>query len=123
MSRFVEVPSSEMFGMLERAGFSRSLGRSRAEVVYERAHHRNPSCKVLVYTSISTGEESARNVGTDAIRVVAIFDNGERSWGLAKLPRVHRTGTVDAVLDRTLSRMREAYGVINQRLKEGTVGR
>lgn len=114
MSTFVEVPADKMFDMLEAAGFSRCEGRSRREIVYARAHDLDPTLKVLVYTSIAADQATARACGSDAIRVAAIGERGERSWGIAKLPRIHRTGTVEGVLERTLARMREAYARLNR---------
>lgn len=55
------------------------------------------------------GAHRAHGLGKDAIRVVAIFEQGSVSHGICKLPRVHRTGSLEAVLDRMLGRMREAY--------------
>lgn len=112
---YVEVPAEKLFSFLEGKGFSRRAGHS-SEVVYMRAHHRDDRYKVLIYTSVRTGGRKARGRGEDAIRVCAIFENGEASRGVAKLPKVLRTGTVDAVLARTIERAREAYGIINKKL-------
>ncbi len=114
--RYVAVPAEAMFSFLEGKGFVRVPQRSRREVVYERAHAADPSYKVLVFTSIAAGNAVARKRGADAIRVVAIRDDGPRSHGVAKLPKVLRTGSVEAVLERTLERMRGAYAAINRRI-------
>jgi len=113
--RFVELPAEAMLTFLESKGFALTTKpRSRREIVYERAHHVDPRYIVLVYTSVATGNARARKRGADAIRVVAIFDDGKRSYGIAKTPRVFRTGSVEAVLERTHERMRECYAVCNR---------
>lgn len=115
---FVEVPSERLLGFLREKGFVEAPHRARTEVVYERAHQYETRLKVIVYTSIRRGAARARAKGKDAIRVCAIFDDGNHSYGVAKLPRVHRTGSVEAVLERLLGRMREAYAACNAEAKK-----
>lgn len=115
---FVEVPAERLLGFLREKGFVEAPHRARAEVVFERAHQFETRLKVLVYTSVRRGAVRARAKGKDAIRVCAIFDDGERSYGVAKLPRVHRTGSVEAVLERLLARAREAYAACNEEAKK-----
>jgi len=116
---YVVVPAERLFRFLEAKGFSRTV-RFR-EVVYVREHHLDPRYKVLVYTSVREGAAEARKRGADAIRVCAIFEDQKKavSRGVAKLPKVLRTGTVEAVLERTIERAREAYRIINQKVKHG----
>lgn len=119
MSRFVEVPSEALFTRLRAAGFTERPNdphRPSAEVVFERKHDRDPRYRILVYTSARRGSFVARAKGADAIRVCAIFVDGFVSRGVAKLPRVHRTGSVDAVLERVIERARDAYAICNQRI-------
>lgn len=121
MSTAVLVPAEQLFAFLASKGFAERQQRG-VEIVYERRHDRDPRYRVLVYTSVRRGASAARAVGKDAIRVCAIFDDGQRSFGVAKLPRVHRTGTVDGVLERVIDRSREAYAACNQRIKENRRG-
>lgn len=109
MSRFVSVPSEKLESFLKDKGFKRT--ETRTEVVYVFNHKVNKNIQIKVYTSIKIGNQAARGCGKDAIRVCAVFNNGKKSFGIAKLPRVYRTGSVDKVLDRMLERMREAYSV------------
>lgn len=121
--RYVEVPAEALFSFLAGKGFERST--MRREVVFVRRHHADPRYSVLVYTSVREGASSARKLGADAIRVCAIFTPGnlrERPRGVAKLPKVLRTGSVEAVLERVLGRMREAYSVCNRRAAPTRVG-
>lgn len=114
--RYVEVPKEAMLSFLTARGFKDAPEHSRREIVYERSHHVDPRFRVLVYTSIARGDADARGLGKDAIRVVPIFINGNHRSPIAKkLQRVFRTGSVEKVLARTLERMREAYGIINNR--------
>lgn len=67
---------------------------------------------VKVYTTIpyhKNGTPHVRNEGADAIRVVAIFDDGKARRGLVKEKRVFRTGTFGAIVERMYERARNAY--------------
>lgn len=69
-----------------------------------------PGVFVAVYTSIPRrGALEVRANGKDAIRVCAIYHLDERSFGLAKETRVNRTGSIEAILDRTIERARSAW--------------
>ena len=116
MTTFVSVPAQAIEDFLQSKGFVRTVQRS--EVVYVRGHDRDPNVKIKVYTSIRTGAGSARRRGKDSIKVCTVFDNGRRSFGIGKFPRVHRTGSTEKVLERTLERMRAAYRRANQWLRE-----
>lgn len=109
MGRYIEVDSNQFVEFLKSKGFVREQTEIGKEVVYTFCHEYNPNVRVKVYTSITEGAEIARSVGRDAIRVVCIFNNGEKSFGIAKMPRVYRTGSQEKVQARTLDRMREAY--------------
>ncbi len=110
--RFVEVPTEAIENFLKEKGFVPEVqGR---EIVYAFKHLKNPSLFVKVYTSIRVGEEVARGCGSDAIRIVAIFNDGKRSFGIRKCQRVYRTGSVKLVLARLHERMQEAYGCLNE---------
>jgi len=84
------------------------------EKVYFRDVDGVERIRLVVYTSIvqKEGEEpEVREVGKDAIRVVAVYrskgDDKER--GILKETRVHRTGDTDEIANRMLERMRDAY--------------
>lgn len=121
--RYVVVPAETMFSFLESKGFWRSDKRSRREVVYERAHERDGRYRILIYTSVGVGQTVARRSGGDAIRVAAIIDLGTYVGGIAKLPRVFRTGSVEAVLERTIERAREAYAACSRKILNRSHGR
>jgi predicted RNA binding protein YcfA (HicA-like mRNA interferase family) len=107
MKRFIEVNAGTFQKFLEDKGFVKT--KQGNEIVYYRRHNYNKNVIVKVYTSIKIGADVARDVGKDAIRIVTIFDNGNKNFPIAKMPRVYRTGSQDAVQERALSRMREAY--------------
>lgn len=108
MPHYVPVPAQDIEDFLSSKGFARTV--QYREVVYVRAHEKNPEVKVKVYTSIRTGAVQARSCGADSIKICTVFEgrNG-RSFGIGKFPRVHRTGSPAAVLERTLERMKQAY--------------
>lgn len=117
-ARYVEVPAEAIFTFLESKGFARCKEPSR-EVVYQREHHRDATYMIKVYTSVAAGNAKARGNGADAIRVVAVRYPKEHPWrayGVAKLPRVYRTGSVEKVFARTLERMRDAYAVCGRKI-------
>ena len=116
-ARFVAVPATTIRERLAAAGF-RLLPATSGEEVYERAHDKDARYTIKVYSSIQRGAEEVRDCGADAIRVVAIFADSKFHWPAREVPifkatRVHRAGTVEAVLDRMIERAREAYAAIN----------
>ena len=117
-ARFVQVPAAAIRERLAAAGF-RLIEAPGGEEVYERAHDKDARYTVKVYSSIQRGAGEARACGTDAIRVVALFADSRFHWPprpepIFKATRVHRAGSVEAVLDRMIERAREAYAAINQ---------
>jgi hypothetical protein len=116
-ARFVAVPASAIRERLAAAGFH-LIPSPSGEEVYERSHDRDARYTVKVYSSIHRGAAEVRECGSDAIRVVAIFADSKFHWPARVVPifkatRVHRAGTVDAVLDRMIERAREAYAACN----------
>lgn len=113
---FVEVPAEKLREILNKAEFTQ--GQTGSEETWERTHLRNPRYKIKVYTSIQVGKGLTRGCGDDAIRVVVTYTNvANQEKGIWKSKRIYRTGTVDKVCDRLLERMREAYGWVNEQLK------
>jgi hypothetical protein len=107
--------ASCLTGMLTRSGFTRQNIVGTNEAVYGRRVD-GTRLDVLVYTSIvqtpagSFAHETVRKVGADAVRVCVVYrpiDGKQR--GIAKETRVHRTGQVGAIVERTLERMRLAW--------------
>ena len=116
-ARFVQVPAAAIRERLAAAGF-RILPAASGEEVYERAHDKDARYTIKVYSSIQRGAAEVRDCGEDAIRVVAIFLDGRFHYPAKVVPifkatRVHRSGSVEAVLDRMIERAREAYAHIN----------
>jgi hypothetical protein len=116
-ARYVEVDRAKFIAALAAAGFSPDP-ESRGELVFIRQHHVDSTMFVKIYTSLPLAAGDARACGKDAIRVLLIFKNSQRSGCLHKTPRVYRTGSEQAVIERTLERARDAYRAANQRLKE-----
>lgn len=118
MSRgFVAVPAAAIRERLVAAGFH-LVPDTRGEEVYDRVHDRDGRYTVRVYSSIQRGAAEARDCGEDAIRVVALFADAQFHWPARVVPifkatRVHRMGSVEAVLVRLIERAREAYAACN----------
>ena len=106
-TRYVEVSREALESFLVSKRFERTLQGS--EVVYVFNHLVDNNVKIKVYTSLRDGARLARGCGEDAIRVVTVFDNGSKSFGVGKFPKVLRTGSEQAVLDRVYSRIQDAY--------------
>lgn len=121
---YFEMDSKAFEDFLKSCGFTRTVQHN--EVVYFRLHHKLPHLMVKIYTTISDNSQTSRSRGADAIRIVAVFDNGERSFGVGKFPRVYRRAPHDLsqadkqklLHERTYNRMRDAYARCNEWLKE-----
>lgn len=106
-AHYVEIDSNAFEVFLREQGFSRTVQCD--EIVYIKPYSGKDHVVVKCYTSIKDGSANARDVGRDAIRIVAIFDDGEKSFGLYKGARVHRTTSQESVHARTMSRIGEAF--------------
>lgn len=118
-STFVTVDRNEFIKALVDAGFTPDL-EARGELVYQFQHRKDQTMFVKVYTSMPLNGGDTRPLGADAIRVVLIFKNAQtgKSGCLFKAPKVLRTGSSRAVIERTLERARAAYAEGNKRLKK-----
>lgn len=115
-SRYVEVPRAALVERLEKVmGFVRCVGVGGDELVYTRPHQKDGKVHIRVYTSMSRYEDVARECGADAIRISLVV-NGEGVWSNT---RVHRTGTVEGVLDRMHERAKEAYAFATRCILSG----
>jgi hypothetical protein len=116
--RYVEVNREVFLARLAAAGFHPDP-EARGEVQVVRQHHMDPTMHVRIYTSLPLAGGNARSSGSDAIRVLLMFKNPQsgRTGCLFKATRVHRTGTEDGVIERTIQRAREAYAEGNKRVK------
>ena len=106
-SRFVELKRETLENFLSSKGFSRTV--QNREVVYVFSHKADPSVKVKIFTSLTDGASSARSCGEDAIRVCTVFESNAKKFGIGKFPKILRTGSEEAILERIITRAREAY--------------
>lgn len=116
---YVQVPREQFVAALAAAGFAPDPDQ-QGELAMIRQHDKDPTMYVKIFTSLPLNGGDVRGCGADAIRVVLIFKNPRtgRSGGLWKSPRVLRTGTSEAVIERTIQRAREAWSEGNRRVKE-----
>ncbi len=94
--------------MVESCGFKPVYGG--LEKVFARTIHTNEAIEVRVYTSVFGDQVDL--VGADAIRVSVLYntpDNKVRPLGKTK--RVYRKGTIEDIVERTRSRMRDGYRI------------
>lgn len=114
MSHFVDVPREAFIKKMEEAGFTLQAPGAAGELVFVRRNHNNEDLVVKIFSSIPANGATARECGTDAIRVLARYEPKppakHRCYYSAKVLRVT---SVDGVLERTIERAREAYARCN----------
>jgi|14BtaG_2_1085337.scaffolds.fasta_scaffold05028_7 hypothetical protein len=88
MSNFVEITKAQFDAFMEHLGFDQvEPNHPCKEAVYDQGFG-DHGCFVRVYSTIATGDVG-RDVGKDAIRVVAVSPGGDVF--LRPCKRVHRT--------------------------------
>ena len=105
--------------MLVVAGFKLDKTAKSAEDVYrlDIAGVKKGTAYVRVSTSISKGE--MRTVGTDAIRVYAVYqESAGKSRGLVKTTNVNRTGGMAAITGRLLTAMNKTKRTAGKRAND-----
>jgi hypothetical protein len=118
-AHYIQLDSAVFEAFLVSHGFSRTI--SRDEVVFEKSHSKEPNLKVKVYTSSRVGSDVARDVGKDAIRCIALFERGEKTYPIFKGKRIHRTTSQSSVQERTLDRINAAFVRCDEWLAEQNV--
>jgi hypothetical protein len=116
MAHYVSIDIDKFSELMQTSSFVRTIAYN--EIVFERVHDLCPELKIKVYSSFKVGEGSARDCGADAIRVVAIFDNGTKSFGVYKGARVYRTTSQESVHERVVARIDEAFARCNEWLNK-----
>jgi len=101
-----EALAAAIIALMEVSEFTEIHIPGTNERVFSRVvPHTDDKISLCVYTSIEGN--ACRRSGKDAIRVVAVYATLDgQSRGLVKDKRVNRTGTIDAIRGRVLSRMR-----------------
>lgn len=98
-----KIDSTLFETFLQSHGFTRTPDNN--EIVYERPHKEEHKLFIKVYTSSGIDATSARDVGKDAIRVVAVLKTDSQTYGIFKGTRVHRVTSQESVHHRTLERI------------------
>lgn len=99
--------------VLSTANFIEEWHDDPGDITRERVFYfpvlKAPGVRILVYTSIVNDE--VREVGKDAIRIVAVYKSkrDDKEKGIVSTTRVNRVGDVDAIAQRVLERMRTVY--------------
>lgn len=103
----------ELLNKMAVTGCSHEVIPGTKEAVFSRPVEGKPGVRLLVYTSVEQGPRGpeTRGVGTDAIRVCAVYRNKKgQERGIAKAEaRVNRTGKIEEIVARTHTRMREVW--------------
>tara|TARA_Y100000034_G_scaffold108873_1_gene139616 strand:- start:1203 stop:1757 length:555 start_codon:yes stop_codon:yes gene_type:complete len=105
---------------LEEAGFAPEPPKAAvlpalAEKIYSRVvGDPEDRMKVLVYTTVFGGTLDrpldVRKEGRDAIRVCGVYVTKDgKTKGLVKERRVHRVGNIEDIVERMITRMRDAW--------------
>jgi hypothetical protein len=103
---FIQLDTAATESFLSGLGFSRTV--SNNEVVFEKAHEKEANLITKVYTSIRVDSNEARDVGKDAVRISSLYVGKDKTYGIFRGKRVHRSGSQSAVQDRILSRLADA---------------
>ena len=103
-----ELLALSIMERLDEAGFAEDTepDAKTKERVFSRLIDDNINVKV--YTTV-VGQE-VRSNGMDAIRVCAVYKtkSGDTK-GIVKSTRVHRTGNIEEIVDRMVTRMRDTW--------------
>ena len=118
MANYFSLDSARFEDFLCKLGFERCPTPQGKEIVYAKEHSANKDLVVKVFTSISNGQASARSVGADAVRIVALHNGGNRFYPVFKSVRVHRTTSQESIQERVLSRINEAFARCDEYIKE-----
>lgn len=103
--------AAQLLATLDAKGLIQYAGFGRGEIVYLYECAGEVAIKVYTGCTMIDGAPCARAEGADAIRVAAVkrYAPGEDARGFIKAKRVNRTGTVDAIVGRTVSRLRMVW--------------
>lgn len=114
---FTSVTAAAFDSTLTPKGFVKTLANK--EVVFTRAHDKNPDFKIMVYSSLTDGASEVREVGSDAIRVCLVYTHNGKTHGIGKSKRVYREGEEKRIMERMVERAREMYILANKTMKGG----
>lgn len=110
------VLAQHILNVVLTAGFMEEDPTGRNAAIKERVFYRGcddtPNVRIQVWTTITGFDDDAtvRESGTDAIRVCAVYSTKKGlERGIVSTTRIHRTGTIEAICERLLTRMREVY--------------
>lgn len=110
------VLAQHILNVVLTAGFMEEDPTGRNSLIKERVFYRGvdgvPNVRVQVWTTIVGFDDDAtvRDSGKDAIRVCAVYSTkGGLERGIVSTTRIHRVGTIEAICERLLDRMREVY--------------
>lgn len=116
MANACVIDSEEFRKFLTAHSFSEGL--SNNEVVFSKEHPNKIGLFVKIYSSIRTENATARGVGEDAIRTVALFINNEKTYPIFKGVRVYRTTSQESVHSRVQDRIEKAFVRCNEWLEQ-----
>ena len=116
--RSTPIPAAALRDRLTAAGF-RLVPGERGEEVYVRAHDRDPRYAIYVYSSIQRSDKGQSGRDADTVRIVALhMPHSDSGHTIFRATRIHRSGAIEAVLDRVIERIREAYAAISSHRRE-----
>jgi hypothetical protein len=117
-SRFVSVDSEQFKSFLLDLGFHETVYNSEEVFVKSYEKFDKYKFKIKVFTSIRENRQHARECGADAIKVCAILENKNKIYGIAKLPRVYRTGSQELIHSRVKERINDAIKRCDEWMKK-----
>ena len=116
MAEYHQIDADAFSAALSEWGFAET--DPDGERIWQRAH-KTPGCVIRVYSSIRSGRKAARDAGTDAIRVTALYQPNAGTTlplGTARplLPKMVRVHRVKGWRENLLARCRDAWVQISR---------
>lgn len=108
--------ANSIISLMEKSKFAEVFIEGTKELVFELPVAGVPNMRVRVYTTIVNegNRKEVRKIGTDAVRVITVYkaerDGKERALAKAN-HKVYRTGKIESISERIITRMRECYKV------------
>lgn len=94
-------------------GRDRDPGDITKERTFYRAVEDVQNVRIVVYTTIEG--DRVREAGKDSIRVVAVYRQKTGSdKGISRETRVHRTGEVEGIVERMMTRARATWSAVRR---------
>lgn len=92
MSRYVDIKIEEFEELMNEFRLGLVPSKNSQEYVYGGTIFDDDRFAIKIFSSIHKNNNVSRNVGKDAIKIVAIYyDDNNRAWVVSKFKKIYRT--------------------------------